>query len=84
MTTIHRLATATLIALSLTACGSATVVRQDASSGTLRLTGSYGFAAGDARSQVMDHCQGRYESAEQDGTLEYRCLRPQSLASAAR
>lgn len=83
MTTARTL-TAALLLTWLSACGSATMIQRDARGGTLHLTGSYGFATGDARSQALEHCQGRYESVEDRGTLTYRCLGPHSLAHASR
>ena len=74
MRTLKTTFAALLLSLPLTACGSATMVQQDARSGKFVLNGSYGFAIGDARTQLIEHCNGRYESRDRDGTLEYTCL----------
>lgn len=73
---------AMILLLGLSACGSATYVKKDARGGQLALHGSYGFAMGDARTHVVDHCNGRFEQHEERGLLTYRCLEPDQLAAA--
>ena len=60
--------------LGLSACGSASYVRKDENGGRLALHGSYGFAMGDARTQVVAHCKGPFEQRDEGGFVRYRCL----------
>ena len=74
-----RIAFGTVLLVGLSACGSATYVQKDAHGGQLALHGSYGFAMGDARSQVIAHCKGRFEQRDEGGFVKYRCLESEQL-----
>lgn len=46
--------------VSLTACGSAQMLRADAHGGRIRVTGAYMESTREARSLMRDHCHGTY------------------------
>lgn len=74
-----RIALGTFLLVGLTACGSATYVKKDAHGGQLALHGSYGFAMGDARTQVVAHCNSRFELRDEGGFVKYRCIDSERL-----
>ena len=61
------------VMLSLSACGSATLVRKDAGGGRVALQGAYMPAMADARQLIVEQCQGRYETMERVDGVEFRC-----------
>lgn len=68
-----RLCGAAILALVLGGCGSATFVRKEPAGGELRLRGSYMLAMGDARGQIVEHCDGRYAQTVRGDVVAFRC-----------
>ena len=60
--------------LSLSACsGTANLVRKDALGGRVQLNGPYMPAMADARTLMVEHCNGRFDYREQGEAVEFRC-----------
>ena len=66
------------VALTLAAMGcgsSAQLVRKDDRGGRVVLQGPFMPAMRDARTVMAARCQGRFDSVEQPGAVEFRCRR---------
>jgi hypothetical protein len=77
---LNNLTPTVCLMLTLCACsGSANITRKDHIGGRVQLAGAYMPAMADARMLMVEHCNGRFQVAELDHSLEFRCS-----ASAAR
>ena len=71
------LTTAALLLLTVSACSSgASFVRKDAIGGRVHLEGAYMPAMADARTLMVEHCDGRFEATELGDAVEFRCRAP--------
>jgi hypothetical protein len=69
-----QIAAAALLALTFSACSSgASFVRKDAIGGRVQLEGAYMPAMSDARTLMVEQCNGRFDAVELGDAVEFHC-----------
>jgi hypothetical protein len=61
------------LSLTLTACGTASLARRDASGGHVALAGGYMRAMSEARLLVAETCMGHFDVSEFQHGLSFQC-----------
>jgi hypothetical protein len=62
-----------VVSMILTACGTATVARRDATGGQIALSGGYMPAMRAARTLMAEDCHGAFDVSDFQHGLHYRC-----------